>query len=77
VSHSDGEKKTQGKAETTFETTEIISTNVYRVSPEQNKMVDRLAEEKLEKARKEAIPNIQERYKRRQEELRESLSPKK
>jgi len=72
VSHSDGEKRTQGKAETTFETAEIISTNVYRVSPEQNKMVDRLAEEKLEKAREEALPNIRERYNRLQEELRKS-----
>jgi len=75
VSDFDGEKKIP-EAETTFETTEVITTNVYRVSPEQKELVDRLAEEKLEKLREEAIPNIRERYERRQEELRKSLFKK-
>jgi hypothetical protein len=54
-----------------FETTGIITTNVYKVSPEQKEQLDLLAEERLQKAREEAIPNILKRYEQRQEEIRQ------
>ncbi|MEC0240023.1 hypothetical protein P4H66_09205 [Paenibacillus dokdonensis] len=50
------------KAKTVYETGEIITTKVYKVSPEQKEELDRLSAERLEKLREEAIPKIRERY---------------
>jgi hypothetical protein len=74
VSNLDNEKKALESVKTEFETTEVITTNVYKVSPEQKEKLDRLAEERLEKAREEAIPKIRERYEQRREEIRQLQS---
>ncbi|AIQ18868.1 hypothetical protein H70357_20830 [Paenibacillus sp. FSL H7-0357] len=54
-----------------FETTGVITANVYKVSPEQKEQLDLLEEERLQKACEEAIPNILKRYEQRQEEIRQ------
>lgn len=54
-----------------FETTGVITANVYKVSPEQKEQLELLAEERLQKAREEAIPNILKRYEQRQKEIRQ------
>jgi hypothetical protein len=75
----DKEKKTLEKAETKFETAEVITTIVYKVSPEQKEKLDRLAEERLEKTCEEAVPKILERYQQRiklREEIQQHQQPK-
>ncbi|MEK3720115.1 hypothetical protein [Paenibacillus sp. FSL H8-0034] len=62
MSNMDKEKQALDKAKTVYETSEIITTKVYKVSPEQKKELDRLSNERLEKLREEAIPKIRERY---------------
>ncbi|WP_028552082.1 hypothetical protein [Paenibacillus sp. UNC451MF] len=71
MSNLDNEKKALEKAKMVFETTEVITTNVYKVSPEQKEKLDRLAEERIEKAREKAIPKIRERYEQRVKEIRQ------
>lgn len=53
---------------------EVITTIVYKVSPEQREKLDRLAEERLKKASEEAISKIRERYEQRWEEIRQLQS---
>ncbi|WP_152392998.1 hypothetical protein [Paenibacillus guangzhouensis] len=62
VSNMDNEKQAMEKANTVYEIGEIITTKVYKVSPEQKEELDRLSADRLEKLREEAIPNIRERY---------------
>lgn len=66
------DNKESGKV---FITTEVISTNVYRVSPEQKEALDRLSEEKLERMKEEALPKLRERYEQRvrERELQQKL----
>ncbi|WP_282940503.1 hypothetical protein [Paenibacillus sp. RC67] len=45
-----------------METGEIITVNVYKISQEQKEMHERQAEERVDKARKEALTKICERY---------------
>ncbi|WP_212968405.1 hypothetical protein [Paenibacillus cineris] len=59
----DKDKRDLAKAKTVYETGEIITTKVYKVSPEQKEGLDRLSVERLERLREEAIPKIRERYK--------------
>ncbi|MGO4375819.1 hypothetical protein AB4Z21_34740, partial [Paenibacillus sp. MCAF20] len=58
----DKEKQDPEKAKTVYQTSEIITTKVYKVSSEQKEELDRLSTEKLEKLREGAIPKIRERY---------------
>ncbi|NOU97400.1 hypothetical protein GC093_29830 [Paenibacillus sp. LMG 31456] len=60
VSNMDKEK--QALEKTVYETGEIITTKVYKVSPEQEVGLDCLSAERHEKLREEAIPKIRERY---------------
>ncbi|MGZ9585767.1 hypothetical protein [Paenibacillus marinisediminis] len=76
MSNLDKEKMALEKAETVFETAEVITTYVYKVSPEQKEKLDRLAEERFQKAREEAIPKIRERYEQRVKGLRLQQQPK-
>ncbi|MFK7692689.1 hypothetical protein ACI5FR_07860 [Paenibacillus sp. HJGM_3] len=79
VSNLDKEKKAHEKEVKIFETAEIITTHVYKVSPVQKEKLVRLAEERLEKAREEAIPKIRQRYEQRvklQQERRQPQQPK-
>ncbi|MDQ1914352.1 hypothetical protein RAC89_28645 [Paenibacillus sp. GD4] len=57
----DKEKKALEKA-TVFETGEIITAKVYKVSPEQKEELDRLSAERHEKLLQNAIPKIRARY---------------
>jgi exosome complex RNA-binding protein Rrp4 len=50
------------KAGTVYRTVDIITTKVYKVSPEQKEELDLQSAEKLKKLREEAIPKIRERY---------------
>lgn len=59
MSNMDKEHKSPQKV---FETGEIITAKVYKISPEQRAEYDRLSVEKLAKLREEAVPKIQERY---------------
>jgi exosome complex RNA-binding protein Rrp4 len=61
VSNRDKEKQALEIAKV-YETGEIITTKVYKVSPEQKEELNHLSTERLEKLREEAIPNIRERY---------------
>jgi len=74
LSNIDNEKQTPEKSNTVYKTGDIITSKVYKVSPEQKVELDRLSTERLEKVRKEAIPNIRERYeqlvKLRQQQLK-------
>ncbi|WP_169086679.1 hypothetical protein [Paenibacillus sp. PL91] len=76
MSNLDKEKKDLERAETVFVTTEPITTNVYKVSPEQKEKLDRLAEERIKKAREEAIPKIREQYELRVKEIRQQQQSK-
>ncbi|MGO4543002.1 hypothetical protein [Paenibacillus sp. 2TAB19] len=58
----DKEKQDLEKAKTVYETSEIITTNVYKVSSKQKEELDRLSAERLEKLREGAIPIIRKRY---------------
>lgn len=62
MANMDKDKRDLTKAETVFETGEIITTKVYKVSQKQKEGLDRLSVEKLERLREEAIPKIRERY---------------
>lgn len=53
-----------------IESGEIITVNVYKVSQDQKELLERQAEEKVEKARNEALTKIRERY----EQLKRSES---
>lgn len=59
----DKDKRDLAKAGTVYVTGEIITTKVYKVSPEQKEGLDLLSVERLERLREEAIPKIRERYK--------------
>lgn len=61
MSNRDKEKQALEIAKV-YETGEIITTKVYKVSPEQKEELNHLSTERLEKLREEAIPNIRERY---------------
>ncbi|GGF91334.1 hypothetical protein GCM10010912_40440 [Paenibacillus albidus] len=76
MSNLDNDNKTLEKPKTVFETTEVISAKVYKVNPEQKEKLDRLAEERLEQTRKEAIPKIRERYEQLIKERRQLQQPK-
>ncbi|GGD89595.1 hypothetical protein [Paenibacillus nasutitermitis] len=76
MSNVDEEKSAVEKAETVFITTEVITSKVYKVSPEQKEELDRLAEERMKKAREEAIPKIRKLYEQRVKELRLQQKPK-
>ncbi|MGO4543021.1 hypothetical protein [Paenibacillus sp. 2TAB19] len=56
------DKEKQDPEKTVYQTSEIITTKVYKVSSEQKEELDRLSTEKLEKLREGAIPKIRERY---------------
>ncbi|MGN7490654.1 GNAT family N-acetyltransferase [Paenibacillus sp. SAF-054] len=45
-----------------YETGEIITTEIYRVSPEEKDELNRLSAERHERLREEAVPNIRKRY---------------
>ncbi|MEK8129565.1 hypothetical protein WMW72_16790 [Paenibacillus filicis] len=62
-------KKALKKREAVFETTEVLTTNVYKVSPEQKEEHDRLTTGRIEKLQEDAIPNILERYEQRLKEI--------
>ena len=62
MSNMHKEKQALEKTKTVYETGEIITTKVYKVSPEQKEEIDRLSTERLEKLREEALPKIRERY---------------
>ncbi|MFD0713814.1 hypothetical protein [Paenibacillus sp. GCM10027626] len=76
MSHLDKEKKVLEKGKIVFETSEVIATNVYKVSPEMKERFDRLAEERIKQAREEALPKIRERYEQRVNEIRLQQQPK-
>jgi len=65
----DKEKHTLENAEPVYETGEIITTKVYKISPEQKEELDRLSAERLEKLRGEAISKIRERYGHKEKKL--------
>lgn len=58
------EKKKQAleKAEIVYETSEVITAKVYKVSSEQKEELDRLSADRIEKLREGAVPKIRERY---------------
>jgi len=58
----DKEKKALEKVTTVYETGEILTAKVYKVSPEQKEELDRLSAERHEKLLEEAIPKIRARY---------------
>ncbi|MGO4374894.1 hypothetical protein [Paenibacillus sp. 2TAB19] len=58
----DKEKQDLEKPKTVYETSEVITKKVYKVSPEQKEELDRLSTERLEKLSEGAIPKIRERY---------------
>ncbi|GIO34617.1 MULTISPECIES: hypothetical protein [Paenibacillus] len=58
------DKKALKKAETIFETAEIIITKVNKVSPKEKEKLDHIAEKRIKKASEEAIAKIRERYNR-------------
>ena len=62
MSNMDKEKKELEKATTVYETGEIITAKVYKVSQEHKEELDRLSTERHEKLLEEAIPKILERY---------------
>ncbi|MBE1447346.1 hypothetical protein [Paenibacillus sp. OAS669] len=62
MSNMDKEKKALEKVTTIYETGEIITAKVYKVSQEQKEELDRLSAERHEKLLEEAIPKIRERY---------------
>ncbi|MFC0335255.1 hypothetical protein ACFOLF_00225 [Paenibacillus sepulcri] len=62
MSNMDKEKQALEKVKMVYETGEIITTKVYKVSPEQKEELERLSAERFEKLREEAIPKIRERY---------------
>ncbi len=62
MSNMDKEKKSLEKTETVYVTGEIITAKVYKVSPEQKEVLDRLSAERHEKLLKDAIPKIRARY---------------
>ncbi|GBG08475.1 hypothetical protein PAT3040_03058 [Paenibacillus agaridevorans] len=74
MSNIDNEKQAPEKSNTVYKTGDIITSKVYKVSPEQKVELDRLSTERLKKVRKEAIPKIRERYeqlvKLRQQQLK-------
>ncbi|WP_169081286.1 hypothetical protein [Paenibacillus sp. PL91] len=76
MSNLDKEKKDLERAITVFVTTEVITTNVYKVNPEQKEKHDRLTEERIKKAREEAIPKIREQYELRVKEIRQQQQSK-
>ncbi|MBT2293454.1 hypothetical protein J7E73_31055 [Paenibacillus albidus] len=76
MSNFDNDNQRLEKPKTVFETTEVISAKVYKVNPEQKEKLDRLAEERLEQTRKEAIPKILERYEQLIKERRQLEQPK-
>lgn len=58
----DKEKKAPEKATTVYETGEIITAKVYKVSPEQKEELDRLSAERHKNLLEEAIPKVRARY---------------
>ena len=62
MSNMDKEEQALEKAKVVYETGEIITTKVYKVSSEQKEDLDRLSAERHEKLREEAIPKIRKRY---------------
>lgn len=52
-----------------FETGQIILKNVYKVSQEQNEILEGQSEKRVENARKEALTKIRERYNQRLKEI--------
>ncbi len=58
------DKKNQDleKAKAVYETSEIITAKVYKISPEQKEELNRLSADRIEKLREGAIPKIRERY---------------
>ncbi len=56
------ENQAMKKTKMIYETGEIITTEIYRVSPEEKDELDRLSAERIERLREEAIPNIRKRY---------------
>lgn len=76
MSNLDKEKKDMEITKTVFVTTEVITMNVYKVSPEQKENLDRLAEEKIKKEREGAIPKIREQYEQRVKEIRQQQQTK-
>lgn len=51
---------------------EVISTNVFKVSPEQKEILERQSEVKVEKACNEALTKIRERYNQRVNEIQKN-----
>ena len=51
---------------------EVISTNVFKVSPEQKEILERQSEVRVEKACNEALTKIRERYNQRVKEIRKN-----
>ncbi|WP_314590419.1 hypothetical protein [Paenibacillus terrigena] len=72
----DMEKKALKKAEMVFETTDVLTENVYKITPEEKEKLDRLAEDRIDKARNEAIPKIRERYEQRVKDIRQQQQAK-
>lgn len=62
MTNMDKEKKALEKATTIYETGEIITAKVYKVSEKQKEELDRLSAERHEKLLEEAIPKIREQY---------------
>lgn len=58
----DKEKEELEKRKTVYESSEIITTKVYKVSQEQKEELDRLSAERLERLSEGAIPRIRKRY---------------
>lgn len=75
MSKFDKEQRSREKANSVIETAEVITTQVYRVTPEQKAELDRLAEERLEQARRDAVPKLRERYEQRMRERRNVKRP--
>lgn len=70
----DQENKKHREKGLVVETTGVITANVYKISQEQKVKFEKLSEEKLQKAREDAIPDILKRYEQRREEIRQSKS---
>ena len=51
---------------------EVISTNAFKVSPEQKEILERQSEVRVEKACNEALTKIRERYNQRVNEIRKN-----
>ncbi|GIP38433.1 hypothetical protein J31TS4_17130 [Paenibacillus sp. J31TS4] len=71
MASSDKDKRDRAQAEAVYTTAEVITTNVYKVSPEQKEELDRLAEERRKRLHQEAILRIRERYEERVKEIRQ------